>query len=161
MTARSRIGLFLVVSLLALPTLGPAQNKTFTLTADEKRILELTNKARKEEGASPLVANPALTRCAREHSANMAKQKTMAHDLDGKTPFDRIKAIGYVYRRAGENVAYGDGPVPIDDIFDGWMKSEGHRKNILNPDFTEIGIGVGTIEQKKYYTQVFGRPLKQ
>lgn len=146
---------------LALWTANPLHSQSpssFRLTDDEKLILELTNAARKEQKLPPLTANATLTNCARLHSDNQAKQKKMAHELDGKTPVDRVKASGYLYRNMGENVAYGDGPVAVKDIFEGWMKSEGHRKNILKQEFTEIGIGVSETGRQKYYTQVFGRP---
>jgi len=132
----------------------------FKLTDDEALILELTNAARKEEKVGPLTVNQTLTKCARLHSANQAKQMKMAHELDGKSPADRVKAIGYAYRNMGENVAYGEGAVSVQQIFEGWMKSEGHRKNILKPEFTEIGIGISIDGRKTYYTQVFGRPLR-
>lgn len=126
-------------------------------TPDEKTILALTNAVRKEQNLPPLIVNDRLTKAAREHSQNMAKQKKLAHDLDGKSPFDRIKATEYRFRAAGENVAYGTILISIPEIFDGWMKSDGHRANILSEDFSEIGIGVATNGDQRYYTQVFAK----
>jgi uncharacterized protein YkwD len=98
-----------------------------------------------------------LFKAARDHSINMAKQGKMEHELDGKNPFHRIKATGYQYRYAGENIAYGD--VPLADVMAGWMKSPPHRKNILYKEFTEIGLGLAKSKDgATYYTQVFGHP---
>ena len=142
-----------------LPVLLLSQESAaFKLTDDEKTILNLTNAARKEHKLPPLTANPTLTKCARLHSLNMATQKTMSHKLDGKTPFDRVADIGYKSTAAGENVAYGEGPISIQEIFQGWMDSPGHRKNILSRNYTEIGLGVGVNGDLKYYTQVFAKP---
>lgn len=151
---------FAAAALLLSDNVATPQTKGFQLTADEKLILDLTNAARKENNVGALAANQLLTQCARLHSENQAKQQKMAHELDGKTAADRVKAIGYLYSNMGENVAYGDNPVPVRKIFEGWMNSEGHRKNILKTEFTEIGIGVGSKDGKKYYTQVFGRPRR-
>jgi uncharacterized protein YkwD len=117
----------------------------------------MTNKARKENDLKPLTPDPRLFEAARKHSANMARQNKMDHILDGKNPFDRIKAAGYKYGYAGENVAFGN--IPIEETFKGWMDSPPHRKNILSPHFTQIGLGrVENAEGIAYYTQVFGSP---
>lgn len=132
----------------------------FEMTKTEKRLLELTNLERKKEDLPPLSAAPLLFKSAREHSANMAKQGKMEHNLDGKTPFQRIKGAGYQYYMAGENIAFG--PLDLNLVMNGWMNSEGHRKNILHKAFTEIGLGiVRGSDGAYYYTQVFGTPRKR
>ncbi|MGL5944276.1 MAG: CAP domain-containing protein [Waterburya sp.] len=60
--------------------------------------------------------------------------------------------MGYQYSNLGENVAQGQ--TTPTDVLDSWMNSSGHRENILNPNFTEIGVGY----ENNYWTQVFGRP---
>src|SRR4051812_23023333 len=161
-----RLLLPLAVLFLGLAGLARPQGSggKVELSADERKILELTNAARKKESLAPLRPNAILMRAAREHSKNQLKQDTMAHELDGKTPFDRFKALGYAYGRAGENVAKSEGDVSVEEIFKGWMDSEGHRANILQKDFTEIGLGVASegegCKRKSYYTQTFGRPLR-
>jgi uncharacterized protein YkwD len=131
------------------------------LSADEKTILDLTNKAREEKSLPPLTLNPVLTKVARAHSANQAKQEKMAHVLDGKNPADRVKEAGYKYSWVGENVAKGEN-VTVRQVFDGWMNSEHHRDNILKADYREIGIGVArNAKGEVYYTQVFGAPPKE
>jgi uncharacterized protein YkwD len=131
------------------------------LNADETTILELTNKARVEKELPRLTINPLLTKAARAHSANMAKQEKMDHVLDGKNPSDRVKAAGYKYSWTGENIAVGEN-VTVQQIFDGWMNSEGHRKNILKKEYREIGVGSARNDKGEvYYTQVFGAPLEE
>jgi uncharacterized protein YkwD len=158
---RSFFSWLLLLFPLGVPPLFFSQTvAAFQLTDEEKEIFDLTNAARKDQQLEPLRVNATLMKCARQHSLNMAKQAKMAHELDGKSPFDRLRAVGYDYRRAGENVAYGDEDVSVKEIFDGWMKSEGHRKNILNKDYVEIGLGIAVSGEEKYYTQVFGQPFK-
>ena len=148
----------LIVSVLVVSSALALGQTPSTLSDTEARILELTNAARKKEGLGPLTISLLLTEAARAHSKNQAMHDTMAHELDGKKPSDRVKAAGYRYRSTGENVAYGKG-VNVDGIFEGWMKSPGHRANILKPEFTEIGIGAApSATGKVYYTQDFGRP---
>jgi uncharacterized protein YkwD len=67
------------------------------------------------------------------------------------SPFQMIRAFGLTYRTAGENIAYGY-PTP-QAVVNSWMNSEGHRKNILNPSFTQIGVGY--VSQGNHWTQMF------
>ena len=123
----------------------------------ESLILEQTNKARAAEKLPPLKLNRTLTKVARAHSENMARQHKMEHVLDGKKPSQRIAEAGYDYHYTGENVAYGFGGFGPEEVFEGWMKSPGHRKNILDENYKEIGIGVATDDKgATYYTQDFG-----
>jgi uncharacterized protein YkwD len=133
----------------------------FKLSEDEEKMLELTNAERKQMELPPLKANKVLFELAREHSQNMAKQEKLDHELDCKTPFDRMKAAGYPFRRAGENIALSFGKPSMAEIVKQWMDSEGHRANILNEGFTEIGLGIAKNDKGElYFTQVFGTPLK-
>jgi uncharacterized protein YkwD len=154
--------------LLVLGVLGigaaTAQDKNsppkLELSKDEQAILDETNAVREKNKLLALKPNHVLFRAARDHSANMAKQGKMEHNLDGKSPADRLTALGYRYQYMGENIAAGEGWMPAG-VVAGWMDSQGHRENILKREFREIGIGIargkdGTL----YYTQVFGTPLK-
>jgi uncharacterized protein YkwD len=138
------------------------EGEKFKQTDDERKIFELTNAERKKKDLPALKLNPLLCKVARAHSANMARQGKVEHELDGKTPFDRIKAAGYEYMDAGENVAKGEeGAMPVK-VMMRWMDSKGHRENILDRDFAEIGIGIAIAKDGQlYYTQVFGTPLKE
>src|SRR5262245_36141646 len=98
-----------VIVLSALVSIGLRGGRAgdapkFSPTAEEKKILTLTNAERKKQDLPALEINPLLSKIARAHSANMAKQEKMAHDLDGKTPYQRLTDAGYAYGRAGENV---------------------------------------------------------
>ena len=124
------------------------------LSAVEQKVLDLTNAERKKNDLPPLRLSPQLTKVARAHAANMAKQGKMSHVLDGKNPADRLKAAGYPFGFIGENV--GEGARKVDVMMKAWMGSKHHRENILNKKFTEIGVGVARDERgTPYYTQVF------
>lgn len=139
---------------------GANEPPKFQMTRQEEKVVDLTNRERKKKDLPPLKPNALLFKAARDHSANMARQGKMEHELDGKNPFQRIKATGYRYRFAGENIAFGD--VPPEDVMAGWMKSPKHRDNILRKEFTEIGLGLAKGKDGAiYYTQVFGHPLNE
>ena len=85
----------------------------------------------------------------------------MDHTLDEKSPFDRLRAAGYKFLKAAENIAMGEKGASQDLVMKSWMESELHRKNILNPDYTEIGVGIAADKSGQlYYTQVFAMPRK-
>src|SRR5262245_43023755 len=73
-----------------------------------KAVLDMPHAARATEQLSPHKAQPSLSRVARAHSANMAKQEKMEHDLDGKNPHERTREAGYRGGFIGENIAAGD-----------------------------------------------------
>ena len=127
------------------------------LSAAEKQLLDATNQERANAKLPPLRPSAALCQAARGHSANMAKQQKMDHVLDGKDPFRRIHDTGYSFLTAGENIAYGFDST--EEVMRVWMNSPGHRRNILNPAYTEIGLArVNDAQGVPYYTQVFGTP---
>jgi uncharacterized protein YkwD len=151
-----------VLALCLSGAVGSAQDKAFKLEPAEQMLLDLTNAERKKEELPPLKASALLSKAARAHSQNMAKQGKLEHELDEKTPVDRIKETGYKIRRAGENIAFGSDNLPLAEIMKLWMESEGHKANIMNPDFTELGVGIARNDKGEvYYTQVFGTPLEK
>lgn len=104
----------------------------------------------------PLTMNGALRCAARVHSRDMAERGYFDHDNpDGESPFDRMERAGYQFRAAGENIAQGY-PTP-EAVVDGWLESPGHCRNIMSPDFTEIGVGFWSMGS--YWTQTFAAPL--
>lgn len=128
------------------------------LTKDEEAIIALTNAERKkaEKELPPLKLNPKLMEAARKHAANMAAQEKLDHTLDEKTFADRAKTEGYKAMALGENIAW-NAQTPKEAV-EVWMNSEGHRENILNSEYTEIGVAV--VKSKKgeaYWVQVFGK----
>lgn len=127
------------------------------LSAEERELLALVNKERAAAGVSPLRADPKLMRAARAHAANMAAQGRLDHTLDGKGPGERLAEVGYAGSGWGENVAAGQ-RTPAEALAS-WMSSDGHRGNILNGSFTEVGLGVVRgANGGAYWTQVFGTP---
>ncbi|MGW7684250.1 CAP domain-containing protein [Kribbella sp. NPDC054772] len=106
----------------------------------ESQVLSLTNAERAKAGCGPLRTNKALTRAADAHAADMVAQHYFAHDsLDGRSPFDRMKAAGFAGGAMAENIAVGYTSAAA--VVEGWMNSAGHRANILNCTYTMIGIG--------------------
>jgi uncharacterized protein YkwD len=151
----------LVAAVLAFGSWPAAfeQGKNFKITEDEQSLLELINAERRKEGLGTFKPNPVLYGVARAHSANMAKQAKLEHKLDDKTSFDRIKAAGYRYSMAAENLARGD--VTMAEIVQEWMKSKTHRQNMLEAGFTEIGLGLARDGMgETYYTQILATPAK-
>jgi uncharacterized protein YkwD len=129
------------------------------LTADEQAVIDLTNAERKkaEKDLKPLKMNPQLMEAARKHAENMAAQDKLDHILDEKNPGDRTKAAGYKSEFVGENISWNQ-KAPKDAL-KAWMESEPHRENILNADFTEIGVAVAKNKKgQPYWVQVFGKP---
>jgi uncharacterized protein YkwD len=148
--------------LLAAPARAdaPKEDGKPMLTDDEVAIVEATNKERKAAGLPPFKVSVAMMKMARDHSATQARLRQLGHDLDGKTFQDRAKASGYRFRRIGENVAEGY-PTPKASV-EGWMGSPGHKANILNKEFTVIGVAVVAAKDgTTYWTQVFADPLSK
>lgn len=149
---------------VTVPLVGAEDKKEaggFEMTKDEQALLELLNKERVKKELPPLRPNPLLFKVARGHSANMARQQKMEHELDGKNPGQRILAAGYDYGRATENIATADGPVPLARVVSDWMKSKIHRDNLLDTKISETGLGIAKNEKGEvYYTQLFARPRK-
>ncbi|GAA3587738.1 CAP domain-containing protein [Kribbella ginsengisoli] len=106
----------------------------------EAQVLQLTNNERAKNGCGPLRMNSALTKAADLHATDMVVHHFFDHNSqDGRSPFDRMKAAGFKGGAMAENIAVGYKTAAA--VVDGWMHSEGHRKNILNCDYTMIGIG--------------------
>ena len=98
------------------------------------------------------MANWELSRVARYKSQDMKDKKYFSHTSPTYgSPFDMMKSFGISYKTAGENIAYGYSTP--EAVVKGWMNSEGHRKNILNPSFTQIGVGY--VASGNYWTQMF------
>ncbi|MFG2776109.1 CAP domain-containing protein [Streptomyces sp. NPDC048350] len=117
-------------------------------------VISLVNAERAKAGCGPLSANATLTRAAQGHSEDMAARDYFDHtNPDGAGPGERVTAAGYPWSTYGENIAMGQSTP--EQVMEGWMNSPGHRANILNCDFKEIGIGVHS-EGGPYWTQVFG-----
>lgn len=138
----------------------PALNKPdqgSILTADEQKMLNLVNQERAKAGLPGLKVHPELVKLARLKSQDMINNKYFSHQSPVYgSPFDMMKSAGISYTRAGENLA---GAPTVERAHTNLMNSPGHRANILNKDFTHIGIGiVDGGPYGKMFTQMFIRP---
>jgi len=141
----------------AAATAAPPNRSAYGNT--ESRIFDLINAQRQHQGLRPLVYNAQLDRMAKIQADNMARFQKMAHVLpDANLPSlgDRARYVGYTYGRIAENVALG---FPnAETVVEGWMNSSGHRRNILDLEVIETGIGIARSSAGGiYYCQVFGR----
>jgi len=118
--------------------------------AIEKEVIRLTNVKRQQNGVAPLKENWELSRVARYKSADMNDNHYFSHTSPTYgSPFTMIKNFGISYRSAGENIAQGQRTA--NEVVNTWWNSAGHRKNMLNPSFTQIGVG----KDGTYWTQQF------
>nr|WP_242620941.1 CAP domain-containing protein [Streptomyces sp. BK239] len=121
----------------------------------EAQVLALVNKERAAAGCSPVTANDRLTRAADDYSDVMANSGVMSHTgPDGSTMTTRVEAAGYQWSTLGENIAQGQ--ADSASVMKSWMNSPGHRANILNCSFKELGVGVHFGDGGPWWTQDFG-----
>ena len=122
----------------------------------ESEVIDLVNVERAAEGLAPLNYDARLAAAARDHSEDMGLQDYFSHtSLDGRTVSERIEDAGYSWNTYGENIAAGQ-PTP-EDVIDSWMSSQGHRANILNPNFCDIGVGYTYVADSFY--RITGRRI--
>jgi uncharacterized protein YkwD len=122
----------------------------------DQQILNLVNEERAKVGADPLQIDQQLDLAADLHSQDQAGMNQMTHaGSNGSDIGTRANDVGYDFSTLGENVAAGY--LDAESVMSGWMGSSGHRENILNADFKEIGIGYETgSDGTPYWTQDFG-----
>jgi len=129
---------------------------------NQSSVLSATNLERQRYKLSPLKLDTLLSKSAQYKAEDIVKNDYWSHTSpEGLTPWDFIKHVGYEYSIAGENLARDY--IDTDSLIKAWMKSPTHRSNILNNNFTEIGIGVTTGLQNGIHTiiivQHFAAPL--
>lgn len=130
------------------------QPTSYTLNAFEQQVVDLTNQERAKQGLAPLKVDIELSKVAREKSKDMAINNYFSHTSPTYgSPFDMMKKFGISYTAAGENIAKGQRSP--QEVVNAWMNSSGHRANILNPNFTHIGVGF--VDQGYIWTQQFIR----
>jgi uncharacterized protein YkwD len=123
----------------------------------EGAVLGLVNKVRGENGCRSLSFAAKLADAARKHSQDMATRRYFSHDTpEGVSMADRINAEGYKWTMLGENIA--EGQKDANAVMTAWMNSPGHRANILNCKYTQIGIGLAYQGKTPVWTQDFGTP---
>ena len=122
------------------------------VTNYEKEVIRLVNEIRVKNGLSELKYNWELCRIARYKSQDMKDNGYFSHTSPVYgSPFQMMKSFGITYRTAGENIAKGQSTPQM--VVNAWMNSSGHRANILNSSFTEIGVGY--VASGNYWTQMF------
>jgi uncharacterized protein YkwD len=144
----------------AAATSKPTQTAVpLTSNSYTDQVVDLVNQERSSRGLTSLTKNSALSNAAQGYSQYMADKNFFSHTgPDGSTFITRDKSAGYTsYKYLGENIAAGQ--QSPKEVMTGWMNSEGHRKNILKPEYREIGVGYvkksGTM-YGTYWTQEFG-----
>lgn len=140
----------------------PTQNngQASTVNQEASEVIRLVNVERSKNGLAPLKANAELSKVATVKAQDMIDKNYFSHTSPTYgSPFDMMKKFGINYTAAGENIAYGQ-KTP-DEVMNGWMNSSGHRANILNSNFTEIGVGVAKDKNgTPYWVQMFITPTK-
>jgi len=129
------------------PTAQPTTQPTATPSAKpvgeteaQQQVLSLVNKERSAAGLSALVLDTKLNEVATEKARDMAENNYFSHTSPTYgSPFDMLSTFGVSYRTAGENIAYGQATAEL--VMKDWMNSSGHRANILNANYTKLGVG--------------------
>ncbi len=123
----------------------------------ERQMFDLVNEERTAVGLRALIWDDRLLPVGRQHSEEMFRLKYFGHESPAsRSPFDRLKTAGITYTRAGENLAYAQS---VSVAHRGLMQSQGHRENILRPEFTHLAIGVISAgPYGRMFTQMFVAP---
>ena len=132
----------------------------------EIAIVEMTNAFRAELKLGAVKPDPKLAAAARKYAEFLAASDLFSHTADGRQHSDRAKSAGYRFCLISENLSFNldsrgfESRQLARDAVEGWKKSEGHRRNLVAPNVTEIGVGVAKARgSEKYYSvQMFGRP---
>lgn len=137
------------------------------LPAVEVQIVEMTNAFRAEEKLGAVKPNRQLENAARAYAEYLARTDKFAHDADGRQPAERVRTAGYQYCQVAENLASSldsrgfTNSELSSQTMEGWINSPGHRRNLLAPHVTDIGVAVVRAPDKhpKFISvQLFGRP---
>jgi uncharacterized protein YkwD len=152
-TVRWFVAVIVALGTLASPLRAERRS---SVTFDARQIVALTNESRRRAGLPPVVVDERLTAAARAKLFDMLKRDYFDHRApDGRQPWAFMQAAGYRYQMAAENLAKGYDHEP--EVQQAWMKSRGHRANILNPRFTEIGVA----DANGIIVVMFARPARR
>ena len=147
-----------------------AQSPSPSIAQVENGITDVANDFRAENGLAALPSNPVLTDEARRFAAYLAATGGFSHTADGREPGARAKAAGYDYCELAENIAFEEDSRGFEArrlvrlFMAGWEASPGHRRNLLDPDVAETGVGVARAPgpgRRYLAVQVFGRPISE
>lgn len=138
-------------------TVETKRNSNKNYGGDERLIHSLINSERRKKNLNQLYWDDALARLARDYAGKMARQNFFGHYDNGGTIASRARSSNiYGWRKLGENLFYCEQITDFDDLaVQRWMKSAGHRQNILDKSWTATGIGVAASGSKIYIAQVF------
>jgi uncharacterized protein YkwD len=160
-----KLKFLMVICLIAVCSISMASADN-PYSAEEQEMLDMVNEERTKHGLSPLKFNPTLNGVSSAHSKEMIEKDYFSHNsYDGTSFWQRLKDSGYNTNAAAENIAMTM-PFDVERAHEKLMASSGHRKNILNPDYNEIGIGIWvgnytyngrTYSNVAIFTQDFGR----
>lgn len=146
---------------LSSAPIAPAAPAAPAADSQAQQVLQLVNRQRSGAGCAPVQLEPRLTQAALAHSRDMANHRYFDHQSPaGDSPAERVTNAGYSWSGTGENIAVGQGTP--QKVMSSWMHSEGHRKNILNCMWHDMGLAVvHQGSQPPYWTQEFGAPRSQ
>jgi len=155
-------GMPLYVFLFAVPEedyFARGTSELHDLDRVRAEMLARVNEVRRKTGIALLRSNAQLDEAAQRHAEDMLARRYFAHqNPEGKTVRERSRAAGYDWRNIGENLA--EGQFSVNEVMDTWMHSPGHRTNILDPAFRELGVGLALGRSGSTYrtvwVQVFG-----
>ena len=124
-------------------------------------MLARANAERAAAGRLPLALDPRLNEAAQEHAEDMLLHSYYNHrSPQGSRPADRVRQTGYAAQIVGENIARG--PFTVNEVMDNWLQSQDHRRNLLNPAYRDLGVGIAVGRNSVGYTvlwvQDFGQP---
>ena len=139
--AKFNYGLFFTItSLLSMVGIFLYPNCTLASDIDSQKIIKLTNQKRQENNLNPLITNRYLTQAAHKKAEFLLKNQLFRHNVGDKKFSKWIRETGYKYSYAGENLAIDF--TTDQDVIQAWMNSPTHKKNLLYPDYKEIGVAV-------------------
>jgi uncharacterized protein YkwD len=139
-------------------TAAAAPQPSATPSDTVAQVVALVNQERAKAGCQALTEDPQLEKAAQGQSDDMAARAFFDHtNPDGADPGQRITAAGYKWSTYGENIAQGQQTAAA--VMESWMNSPGHRANILNCSFKDIGVGVHKGSGGPWWTQDFGAKL--
>jgi uncharacterized protein YkwD len=161
-----RLALLLVLAPLLAAQAQTGRPRTPDNAAVAERVVQQTNEFRSRNDLSALKSNRPLAEAAQRFAEFMAETDRYGHQADDREPAERAQAHGYEHCAIAENIAYqfssaGFGTDELAGrLMEGWEQSPPHRKNMLLPHMTEIGVGVARSERTRrhYAVQMFGRP---
>jgi len=146
---------FITLSLTLIAIFGAVNTAAADKLGDEQTAVNLLNELRESQGLYPLEWNPSSSlQQAAELRAEELTEEFSHTRPDGSSCFTVLKEFGLIYRTCGENIGMGTYLSP-EGVTDMWINSPGHYRNMINPDFEEIGLACFSIGDTVYWVQLF------